>query len=273
MRRLVALVLSLSVAVLPVRAESVAEIFKRIEGSVVLIRTAERAAPERPGMVPAGEAGLGSGVLLDNGRVLTAAHVIQVAESIFVEIEGGETLSAKAVASEQAADLALLQLERTPMNAKPATLGDSDKVQVGDQILVVGAPLGMTRTLSVGHISGRRVPKTTYGGFFGGFAGGEMFQTDASINPGNSGGPMFDMSGNVVGIVSHIIFGEAGAGGLGFVATSNMARELVLSGKGMWSGMEGYVLEGEMARIFICRKRAGSWCNGWPPARRRKSSA
>jgi S1-C subfamily serine protease len=240
------LLLLMLVTALPARAESVAAIFKKIDGSIVVIRTAERAAPERPGVMPAGEAGLGSGVLLEGGRVLTAAHVVQVAESIFVEVGSGETLSAKVVASEPSADLALIQLERTPMNVKPAVLGDSDAVQVGDQVLVVGAPLGMTHTLSVGHISGRRVPKSLYGGF----ADGEMLQTDASINPGNSGGPMFDMSGNVIGIVSHIIFGEAGAGGLGFVATSNMAKALVLSGKGTWSGMEGYVLDGDMARIF-----------------------
>jgi S1-C subfamily serine protease len=104
----------------------------------------------------------------------------------------------------------------------------------------------MSRTLSVGHVSGRRVEPKLHGGF----AGFELLQTDASINPGNSGGPMFDRAGNVVGVVSHIIFGEAGAGGLGFVATSNMAKSLLLSGKAMWSGMEGYVLEGDLARIF-----------------------
>jgi len=104
----------------------------------------------------------------------------------------------------------------------------------------------MSHTLSVGHISGRRVEHKLHGGF----AGFELLQTDASINPGNSGGPMFDMRGNIVGIVSHIIFGEAGAGGLGFVATSNMAKSLLLSGKAVWSGMEGYMLEGDLARIF-----------------------
>jgi S1-C subfamily serine protease len=135
------------------------------------------------------------------------------------------------------------------MKARPAALGDSDAVQVGDEVIVVGAPLGMSHTLSVGHVSGRRTARTTFGGLSG-IGSSEMLQTDASINPGNSGGPMFDMNGHVIGIVSHIIFGEAGAGGLGFVVTSNLAKELVLSGRNFWSGMEGYVLDGDLARIF-----------------------
>jgi serine protease Do len=233
-------------AVAPSRAETVAEIFKRVKSSVVVVRTTERKAPDRPGMVGVAEAGLGSGVVIGKDTVLTAAHVVQVAENIFVELSGGETLGARVVASEPSADLALLQLERAPMAPAVATLGDSDAVEVGDEVFVVGAPLGMTHTLTVGYISGRR----TGHGLYGGFAGLELFQTDASINPGNSGGPMFDMKGNVIGIVSHIIYGEAGAGGLGFVATSKMAQTLLLSGKSTWSGMEGYLLEGEMARVF-----------------------
>ncbi len=245
LRRLV--ILAAVAAVLPeAQAESVAEVFRRVADSVVVIRTTERAAPDRPGMISTAESGLGSGVLIDKDRVLTAAHVVQVAERISVQFSSGESLSAKVIASDPAADLALIQLERTPMRGPIATLGDSDTVGVGDEVLVVGAPLGMTHTLSVGHVSGRRRVNNVDGGF----AGAELLQTDASINPGNSGGPMFDMTGRVVGIVSHIIFGEAGAGGLGFVATSNMAKDLLLSGKRTWSGMDGYVLEGEMARVF-----------------------
>ena len=245
LHRLMIVVAMVAVSV-PARAESVAEIFKRVADSVVVIRTSEHEPADRAGSVAGNEAGLGSGVLIGKDRVLTAAHVVQVADSVTVQLQSGETLSAKVVASVPSADLALIQLERPPMKVTIATLGDSDKVQVGDEILVVGAPLGMSHTLSVGHISGRRVEHKLHGGF----AGFELLQTDASINPGNSGGPMFDMDGNVVGIVSHIIFGEAGAGGLGFVATSNMAKALVMSGKAMWSGMEGYMLEGDLARIF-----------------------
>ena len=235
------------------RAETVGEVFKKVADAVVVIRTSESEAPGRPGEAATSEAGLGSGVLIDKDRVLTAAHVVQVADTITVQLVSGETLAAKVVSSEPSADLALIQLERVPMKYTIASLGDSDAVQVGDEVLVVGAPLGMSHTLSVGHISGRRVEQKLHGGF----AGFELLQTDASINPGNSGGPMFDMSGNVVGIVSHIIFGEAGAGGLGFVATSNMAKALLLSGKAMWSGMEGYMLEGDLARIFQLPQERG----------------
>jgi S1-C subfamily serine protease len=227
-------------------AESVAEVYKRVADSVVVIRTVERAVPDRPGTIAAAESGLGSGVLIVTDHVLTAAHVVQLAESIVVQFSSDEMLSAKVVASDPSADLALIQLERAPMSVSPAKLGDSDGVAIGDEVFVVGAPLGMSHTLSVGHVSGRRMANNLYGGF----SEAELLQTDASINPGESGGPMFDMTGRVVGIVSHIIFGEAGAGGLGFVATSNMAKELLLSGKGTWSGMEGHVLEGEMARVF-----------------------
>jgi S1-C subfamily serine protease len=244
MRRWMILAAALAVAA-PVRAESLVEVFKKVADSVVVIRATDRDASDKPGMVGSEETELGSGVLIDKDRVLTAAHVVQVADSIVVEV-AGESIEGTVLTSEPSADLAVIQLARAPIKSSIATLGDSSGVKVGDEVFVVGAPLGMTHTLSVGHISGRRAAHT----LFGGFAGAEMLQTDASINPGNSGGPMFDLNGNVIGIVSHIIFGEAGAGGLGFVVTSNLAKELVLTGRNFWSGMEGYALEGEMARVF-----------------------
>jgi len=235
----------LALAVTTSHAQSLSEVFKRVGDSVVMIHATERAAPDRPGMIGSDETEIGSGVLIDTDKVLTAAHVVQVAERIVVDV-AGESLGARVVASEASADVALLQLERPPMKPSVAKLGDSSAVEIGDQIFIVGAPLGMSHTLSVGHISARRAAK----GLFGSALGAEVLQTDASINPGNSGGPMFDMNGKVIGVVSHIIFQEAGAGGLGFVVTSNLAKELVLSGQTFWSGMEGYTLEGEMAKIF-----------------------
>ena len=219
-----------------VRADSISEVYKRVADSVVVIRTVET-----------GSSGLGSGVLVSaDGRILTAAHVVQVAETVFVELPGGETLAATVVASEPSADLAMLKLERPPSKPVVAVLGDSDAVQVGDEVFVVGAPLGMTHSLTVGHISGRRVVND----LFGGFEPAELFQTDAAINSGNSGGPMFDHEGRVIGIVSHLLSTAEGSGGLGFVATSGMAKKLLLDRPSRWSGMEGYMLSGELARIF-----------------------
>ncbi|MEL6904434.1 MAG: trypsin-like peptidase domain-containing protein [Planctomycetota bacterium] len=226
---------------------SISEVFKRVKDSVVVIETTERDAPFGPGAAPARFGGLGSGVLVDaSGLVLTAAHVVQVAETIEVSFPSGEVLSAAVVGSVPAVELALLRLERAPAEGVAATLGDSDAVEVGDQILVVGAPHGITHTLSVGHVSARRASESVIGGFFD----AEILQTDAAINPGNSGGPMFDMHGRVVGIVSHIVSETGGYEGLGFVMTSNTARELLLEQRSAWTGVEAQLVDGALARAL-----------------------
>jgi S1-C subfamily serine protease len=232
-------------AVLP--TEPVSALFERVKDSIVVIGTTETDLPEVPGGTPTSVGGLGSGVLIDRlGTVLTAAHVVQVAEEIQVQFTSGEIIEAEVTGSVPAADLAVLKLKKPPTAAVAARMGDSDRVKVGDQIFIVGAPLGMTHTLTVGHISARRSTDALYGGLFN----AEMFQTDAAINVGNSGGPMFNMAGEVIGIVSHMISQSGGYEGLGFVMTSNMARDLLLGRRTIWSGFEGHVVDGEMARIL-----------------------
>jgi S1-C subfamily serine protease len=236
-----------AVSALPAGAQTVSEAFKQVKDTIVVIRT------EGSELAPTGTrenvsvSGLGSGVLIAReGMILTAAHVVQTAEMIEVEFTSGEKIAGKVYASEPGVDVAVVKLDRPPTEATVARVGNSDNTQVGEQVFIVGAPLGISHTLTVGHISARRVMN----GMYGPFEKMELFQTDAAINPGNSGGPMFNMSGEVIGVVSHIISQTGGSQGLGFVVTSNLARDLVLRQRTMWSGMEGFALYGELAEIF-----------------------
>ena len=125
-------------------------------------------------------------------------------------------------------------------------MANSDKVQVGDQVIVVGAPHGLSYSMTVGYISARHAPNTVYAEF----PLAEFFQTDATINTGNSGGPMFSMGGETIGIVSHIISKGGGSEGLGFVVTMNTARQLLLERRAFWSGLEFYQLTERQAAVL-----------------------
>ena len=227
-----ALVGFLAVAAIPgpAAAQDVGELFARINPSVVVIRAKGRDVTTR-GVGTFAETG--SGVLVSaDGHVMTAAHV---------------------VSSEPAADLSLLQLARVPAGAKVAPLGDSDKVRVGEQVAVVGAPYGLSYSLSVGWISAKWPANTVYKSL----PLAEFFQTNATINTGNSGGPMFNMAGEVIGIVSHIISKSGGNEGLGFVVTMKTARQILIEHKSVWGGLEGTLLTGELADIFNVPGGAG----------------
>jgi len=128
----------------------------------------------------------------------------------------------------------------------PAKLADSDAVRVGDQVIVVGAPYGLSHAMSVGWISARWGHNTVYRAM----PLAEFFQTDAVINTGNSGGPMFNMAGEVIGVVSHNISKSGGSEGLGFVVTGNTAKQLLLEQRSFWSGLEGQILTDRQADIL-----------------------
>jgi serine protease Do len=228
----------------PAGAQAVGDVFRRVSPSVVVIRSRGRDV-SASGQVRFGE--IGSGVLISSdGKVMTAAHVVHAMDEIVVEFIGGESVRARVVASEPAADLSLIQLERVPAGVKVARLADSRSIRVGDQVVVVGAPYGLSYSLSVGYISARWPANSVYQAF----PLAEFFQTDATINTGNSGGPMFNMAGDVIGIVSHNISKGGGSEGLGFVVTINTAKDLLLARRSIWSGLEGHTLSGEMAAIF-----------------------
>jgi serine protease Do len=238
---LVALLLPGAVA----EAQSVGEVFKRVNPSVVIIRARWTEAAGQGQLRRVSE--VGSGVLISmDGQVITAAHVVQTADEITAEFLDGEQVGATVIASEPEADVSLLRLARSPSRPVVARLGDSDRVQVGDQIFIIGAPYGIGHTLSVGHVGARYKPNTVYSGM----SLAEFLQTDAAINPGNSGGPMFNMQGEVIGIASHNISRSGGFEGLGFVVTSNMARRLLLDHKSFWTGISGVILEGALAKAL-----------------------
>lgn len=234
-------------------AQSARELFKKVAPSVVVIRALGR------DVTTAGEtrfAETGSGVLIStDGKVMTAAHVVNAMDQVSVEFLGGETVAARVVGSEPGADLSLLQLERVPAGARVAPMADSRTMEVGDEVIVVGAPYGLSYSLSAGLISAHWPPNTVYKAM----PLAEFFQTTATINTGNSGGPMFNMKGEVVGIVSHNISKSGGSEGLGFVVTINTAKQLLLEKRSVWSGLEGLILSGELADLLNLPPKAGGY--------------
>jgi serine protease Do len=167
-----------------VQAQDVDTLFHKINPSVVVIKAKGRDVTPARGLVSYNE--IGSGVLISaDGKVMTAAHVVHAMDEITVEFLGGETVPARVIASEPAADLAMLQLVRVPAGAQAARLGDSDRVRVGQQVLVIGAPYGLSHSFSAGWISARWPPNTAYRAI----PLAEFFQTTATINTGNSRWP------------------------------------------------------------------------------------
>lgn len=240
-------VLLVAAAISNAFAEGLSDVFERVHRAVVLVRTTEREVAEQGNQRPVTVSGVGSGVVISaDGRVLTAAHLVHAAEGIQVEFAAGERVRARVVASEPDADVSLLQLERVPAGAVVARLGDSDRARIGDPVFTIGAPHGIAHTLTAGHISGRHKP----GQVWDRFTLGEFLQTDAAINRGNSGGPLFNMAGEVLGIVSHIVSRAGGSEGLGFVVSANTARTLLMERRSPWWGFEGVLLTGDLRRVF-----------------------
>jgi serine protease Do len=228
-----------------VQAQTIGDLFRKVNPSVVVIHAKGQDVEGAGGLTRFNETG--SGVLISaDGKVMTAAHVVHSMDEINVEFLGGETVPARVLSSEPAADLSLLQLQRVPAGVKVATLGDSDTMRVGDQVIIVGAPYGLSHSMSAGWISARWPANSVYRAM----PLAEFFQTDATINTGNSGGPMFNMAGEVIGIVSHNISKSGGSEGLGFVVTIDTAKKLLLGQPTFWSGLEGQLISGPIAQIL-----------------------
>jgi S1-C subfamily serine protease len=233
------------------QAQSLEEIFRRVSPSVVVVRTKGRDVGDA-GITRFGQTG--SGVLISaDGRVVTSAHVVNGMDEITVEGIGGEVVRATLLSANAAADVSLLQLERVTQAMRVARTGDSDTVQIGQQVMVVGAPYGLSYSMSVGWISARWAPNT----IFRDMPLAEFLQTTATINTGNSGGPVFNMAGEVIGIVSQNISKSGGSEGLGFLVSINSSRQLLVPRKVFWGALQGVLITGRLATIFNVPAPAG----------------
>jgi S1-C subfamily serine protease len=192
----------------------------RVRPSVVQIRTKKA---------------LGSGVVWDaKGHVVTNAHVVGRAHHFTVRLAGSAApLSAHLVGKYRADDLAVIQLDAPPSTLEPARFGDSDALQVGDLVLAMGNPLGLTGTVTDGIVSatGRTVTEPAHGSARN-VTLPNTIQTSASINPGNSGGALVDMQAEVIGIptlaaVDKEVGGGSAAPGIGFAISSKLVKEIV----------------------------------------------
>jgi putative serine protease PepD len=203
------------------------------------------AAAVRPSVVAidvrtASGEGAGSGVVLDEeGHILTNDHVVgdAVDGGIVVTLADGRMYEAEIAGLDDSTDLAVITLTDPPDDLAPATLGDSDEVVVGDPVVAVGNPLGLSSTVTTGIVSALDRPVTTseqsqQPGQQGTTVVTNAIQVDAAINPGNSGGPLFDATGRVIGINSSIAAmsgaagGSSGSIGLGFAIPVNLARQI-----------------------------------------------
>ena len=210
-------------------AMSDAEVYAANVNSVVSINVTGTSGTNFFGQ-PVKTASAGSGfVLTKDGYIVTNYHVVKDADTVKVTMYNGDEYDAKYVGGDEDYDIAVIKVEATDL--QPVTLGDSDKLNVGDHVLAVGNPLGeLTFSMSGGMVSSVNRAINVSGTPF------NMIQTDASINPGNSGGPMFNEYGEVVGIVSakYSSTGNEAVEGLGFAIPINdvfaMIQDIMTNG-------------------------------------------
>jgi len=172
-----------------------------------------------PDFGPERERGQGSGILIDEkGNILTNAHVVERADEVVVTLLDGSEVDGEVIGTDPITDLALVRLDES-IDIKPAPLGDSEVLEVGDWAIALGTPYGLESTVTLGIVSSLHRNINSLG-----FADKrlDLIQTDAAINPGNSGGPLINASGEVIGINTLVRSGPGA--GLGFAIPINLAK-------------------------------------------------
>ncbi|MFO8043824.1 MAG: trypsin-like peptidase domain-containing protein [Alkalispirochaeta sp.] len=170
------------------------------------------------------EGSTGSGSIIDDrGYVLTNYHVIEGASRVFVTLADGEQRDGEVVGTDAENDLAVVKFDPEDRVLDTIPMGDSDELRVGQQVMAIGNPFGLDRTLTTGIVSGLGRPLRARNDL----VIRDMIQTDASINPGNSGGPLLDRHGRMIGIATMIFSPSGGSVGIGFAVPVNTARRVV----------------------------------------------
>lgn len=257
--------------VLPGGTQTFVDIAKSVKPAVVNIYATKTGRAEAPGATPFDdplfrkffgdeffrkfehpkerkERGLGSGVIVDsNGLIITNNHVVGKADEIRVTLSDKREFKAKLIGTDPKTDVAVVKIDATGLPT--VSWADSDKLEVGEFVLAVGNPFGLTQTVTLGIVSalGRAAGIAEYEDFI---------QTDAAINPGNSGGALVNVRGELVGINTAIFSQSGGNMGIGFAVPSNMAQsimgQLVQTGKVVrgWLGVSIQELTPELASQF-----------------------
>ncbi len=169
--------------------------------------------------------GAGSGFVWDSaGHVVTNFHVVRGAQKVLVQLDSGKkAIGAEVIGTAPEYDLAVVKLREVPANLKPLPLGSSRDLKIGQMVIAIGNPFGLSRTMTTGIVSAldRHLPTTEYAEIAG------AIQTDAAINPGNSGGPLIDSAGRLIGVNTAIRSSSGSSAGVGFSIPVDLVNRIV----------------------------------------------
>jgi Do/DeqQ family serine protease len=203
------------------------------------------------------EQGLGSGVIVADGVIVTNNHVVDQAENIKVATFDNRHFDGKLVGADPKSDLAVIRISGNTSGLRPLPIGDTNQLRLGDAVLAIGNPFGVGQTVTMGIVSAKNRSDLGIEDYE------DFIQTDAAINPGNSGGALVDMGGNLVGINTAILSRSGGNVGIGFAIPSNMARpiidSLIANGKVSrgWLGVAIQNLDYDMANALKVPENSG----------------